>query len=279
MRYFFLFIFSTVCFSIFADKLAISNCQKLLENANKDELSELYQSLALAYCKDQEIELGFKAFLKALELENKTIEIPKENGQKAFSAYIKQQSFDKILQEFMSCYLKDERDGVLGLVMGLCFLHTGQYENFMEIFYKAHQLSGDHFLKHKAKALLNIHLMQRARLVEEKQIYKNEISFHLKRALDFYSGDSKLYQLIILFAEKKNKGTLVDTLLNKIIDHNIVIPRADISFYMKQAVEWTNVELANKFIEKAAVWYPFSQIIDKERAWLDIKKLKEKHGN
>ncbi len=268
---------------LFADKEKIAAYFEKLFTASGDEKSEIYKNLSLEFYLAQDFENAIKTFLKALDCA--TIHVTALNetciGQEAFKIYLDKKdkslhlASKEIIDLFKDKYYENTNDYLLGFILALEYANLNQYDKFFEIFYRAYFLSPAHYLKYKTRAILNIKLFDRARTVEEKEKYRQQISLNLQKASEIYLQDSNLYQLMILFSDKENKSFLVDTLLNKIINHNIVIPRADISFYVKQAAASGKFDLALCFIEKASFWYPVSRVIDEERVWL-LEKTKGK---
>lgn len=269
--------------NLYADREKIAACYEKLAVANDEEKSKIYKVLSLAYYEAQDLENAIKNFLNALDtafLQSTSVNNV-DIGEEAFKIYLDknakslQTTSKEMIELFSDKYLENQNDYLLGFVLALEYANLNQFEQFFEIFYKAYVLSPDHYLKYKTRAILNIKLFDRARTVAEKEKYRLEINLNLKKASDAYALDCNLYQLMILFCEKENKSFLVDTLLNKIINHNIVIPRADISFFVKQAESFDKYELALSFLEKQSLSYPVSRIIDKER----VRLLEKTKGN
>jgi len=52
-----------------------------------------------------------------------------------------------------------------------------------------------------------------------------------------------------------------------------MIPRADIAFFVQQAVEAKQIDLAEDFLELAKKRYPYSRVIEAAQQYIDQSKM------
>lgn len=239
------------------------------------------KELALLYLQDQNQELAFRAFLKALDLtigSKGPSDGDKAAYNKAFSMYLDSSSESpkvkakKLINALVPMLADNPDEHLLDYFLALAYANLGVYEEFFKHFYVAYQYDPNHYLAYKTKAVLHIKLLERtgdeARRTSERLL----IMENLKIALRLEPLDTTLYKLLISFAPKEMKKDQIQLSLNKIIDGNIIIPRGELMFYAIEAVDIQTFELAERFITRAKEWYPKSQIVSSAQNYLQAHK-------
>lgn len=142
-----------------------------------------------------------------------------------------------------------------------------------EVFYQAYQRHPHHYLAYKTQAILWIKLFERALPGETKESARTQLLKHLEMAEGLYPQDTSLYRLKILYASQSEKPKIVLESLNKIIREDIVIPRAELEFYLQEALSLSGREATLRFIDKASQWYHFSRAIEAAREQMSRSKM------
>ena len=78
--------------------------------------------------------------------------------------------------------------------------------------------------------------------------------------------------MIAFSPEGEERQQAIMTYLPRMIDQNIIIPRCDIFFYVRQAIAIQQPELAQRLIDKAREWYQYSKAIEQSQQYLDRNK-------
>jgi hypothetical protein len=118
-------------------------------------------------------------------------------------------------------------------------------------------------------------LYERSKTTEGKELQKQKIIENVLGAIDKNPNDTGLYKLIMLFASDKEKQQIVSVYLNKIVQKSMIVPRADIAFFVQQAVEVNSLDLAQQFINRAREWYHYSRVVLAAQEFLDKQKVKK----
>lgn len=254
-------------------KAAIKGYEGLLDQAARSDRSELFLKLAIAHLRDQEQERAFRAFLQALSdaspLAPSTPTAAEQAiYQEALDIYLKntgraaQKAAATLAQTYGAVIEAHPDYHLLAYLVALSLANTGCYEPFFKLFYSSCRHYPDHFLAFKTRALLHHKLMEYARdpVVVEKE--KAQIWSNAQAAFAQNPRDISLHQMTISFAPADQKRNALLTSLNNIILNNMIVPRSDLLFFVKESGavgEWTRAE---QFLEKARSWYPESQILD-----------------
>ena len=112
-------------------------------------------------------------------------------------------------------------------------------------------------------------IFERARTLDARAKQRSEIVRHLTKAMNKYPQDISLYRMALTFADSKEKPRVVVVSLKKIIDHNMMVPRTDIVFYVRESVAAGQTDLAKDFIAKAKEWYQYSRSINTAEHYLE----------
>lgn len=239
--------------------------------------------LAELYYLDQDEKQAYETFLKAIDTTPNLVEItPSANEQalydEAFKLYLDpqnlsyQESAQQLLENYGNVYKQHPDYHMLGYLIAISFANFGAFQKFFPVFYQSYQHYPNHFLVDKTKAILNIKLYEQASTPEVKEQYRVKIQQHINDAIKKYPQDTNLYKMAILFSSAADKQTIVNQSLEKIIQDNIQVPRHEIIFYVGNAVEVKSNSLAQQFIDKAKVWYPYSRAINAAQCHLDQKQ-------
>lgn len=264
---------------------AIDTLNVMLKEASPPEISLIKENMAIAYLKDQEQEKAFRLFLEALE------EVPKKNPpgvteeerilySKALHIYLKPQQSPReiaqqILQEFAPILSEHPDFYQLGFLISAAYANLGQYERFFEFFYPAYQFYPNHFLAYKAKAILHIKLFEREHAGEEKELQRMQILANLTKSIQANPEDPSLYKMKLAFSLEKDKAAVLADDLNKILNNNMIIPRADVIYYVQQLSELKQNALAERLVNRAKEWYPHSRTIEAAQNFVNQNKTQK----
>ncbi len=268
-KYFFALVICSTLLCADEIKEEISRYTQLIAEAPKEKKGELLVGLTQAHWADQNQELAFKTYWEALENAQKIQAAisPKEQVlfDEALQLYLNRgnmshQELASLFRQKYAAILEMHPDYyALSFMMATAYSNLDNIEDFFPLFYKAYSAYPDHFLAHKTKAIIAMKIFERYPVGEQKEFYRSELMQAVHHAISAYPQDSSLYKMLLCFTHKEHKSQNVITCLNKIIDDNIIISRADISFYVQMACEVNEKELASRFIERAHEWYPCSR--------------------
>lgn len=284
--FFLLFSLQAPCIAV---DIANEDYKKTIEQLNAaiaaapaQEKGTLQAQLAVVLYKDQEQEKAFRLFLELLDAPAASVTPYQPSAEEsaaydaALKIYLSHNSPKENAEELKKNYMpviKEHPDYLLvGFLLSAAYANLGEFNQFFPTFYRSYQSNPDHYLAFKSKAALHIKLMERARTAEERERQQQLVLANAQAALERYPNDTGLYKLILTFTKDENRPAVVDAYLRKIIDNNIVIARADIAFYVQQAVAADRIDLAQEFINKAREWYAFSKVIDAAQQYLDQKR-------
>jgi tetratricopeptide (TPR) repeat protein len=260
---------------------AIEEIKKAMETSPEQEKVNLHLCLSQYYLKDQKEEEAFRTFLLALK------EAPKQEYQaqaeeeevysKALKIYLEESTrppfeIAKELQTLLQPIVEAHPDWAkVRLILAQACANMHSYDTFFTHFYEGYSKNSDCFLSHRTLAILHIKLFEKAKTPEEKEAEKEEVQICLQNALKLYSEDSTLYKLMIFFAPTQKKKDITSKTLENIISGTCVIPRKDIPFFVHEALEVKEKELARRFLDKAAGWYQYSRMVQELRKAIDDK--------
>lgn len=237
----------------------------------KEKSGDSYALLAEAYYKDQEHAKAFESFLKALEITKKNNASPTGKDEallydEALAIYLDTNVRDpatislKIRDIYAGIWRLHPEYSELGYLVAIAYANLGEYPDFFEIFYRSYKKIPDHFLAYKTQGILHLKLYDRGRTLEDKERERKQVLYYFNKAKEIYPKDPSLYKMEIAFSLDKEQ--ILETNLKEIIDKDIVIPRADLSFYIDQLFAYGKNELAREFLVKARKWYPYSRTLD-----------------
>lgn len=263
-------------------KKAQELCMSYLNVATPKEVGWAKAQLAIAYYKDQEHEKAFIAFLEALLTSNEQPATASKNEteayQKALKIYLEDAGLSpietarKILGKFETHDQEIKDDPHLNFLIALSYANLGQYDRFFEKFYDSYVNNPQHFLVYKAKAALCIKLYERAKTLEERTAQADWIIRHAQKALELNPQDTSLYRMILGFTPPDKKANRLKTIIEKLIDRNIVVARQDIAYYNELAIFFQQYDLAQKFLDKARSWYAYSRVIHEAQEYLNQQR-------
>lgn len=262
-------------------KEAISSYSDLIAKAPREKKSWLKSRLAVIYAEDQDQEKAFQVFLEALETAPTKMAAPASDEEKtlyaeALKIYLDQSSVSiegtasTILEKYGSLAADHPDYHTLKLLVSMAKANLSQFDDFFIDFYESYQYLPDHHLSYKTRAILHIKLYERARTKECKDLHRDRILALTEKSLERYRSDRSLYKVMIAFsADYDSRRHSIMTFLPMIIDQNVIIPRCDILFYVKQAIAIQHPELAQRLIDKAREWYQYSKAIEQAQHYID----------
>jgi len=270
LRLFFAF-FCSLCHltSVENPKEEINRLLQNCEQASPDD----YVLLAKAYCRDQDLQKAIETFLHALEM-LPSVKKPKTLPDQAIYEecmpfYLTNHTENSlaISEEIISRYQKinDKNPDYyqINYLLASSFANLGEMETFFDLFYHSYRHLPDHYLAYKTKAILHIKLLERSIDEEYRELQRRSICLCLLKASDSCSKDSGLYKLIFSYAPAGDKKMLVKTVLQKILAENIMVPRADLLFYLENALSVNENKLGKEFVDRAKCWYANSRALEK----------------
>jgi hypothetical protein len=242
---------------------------------------EITLKSSLAYLKEQDQEKAIREFLMLLD-NMKTLQAPllsaqeKELYEKGYKIYLDrhpsetpQDTAIKLYQEFKQITDDHKEYFLLNLLMSTAYANLNRYEDFFNTFCRSYPFYSDHYLSYKIKAALHIRLFEKARLLDEREKERKLVLSHTLEAINKNPNDIGLYKVAILFAGEENQGKVIHDCLKQIIQQNIIIPRHDLLFFVHQAVESKQLEIAQKFVDKSREWYHYSRSISEAQEHID----------
>jgi len=256
-----------------------------IQEEKSSRRSDLEVELACLYMKDQKEEEAFTTFLQALD------EAP-------YEAYEHNPEEEEIYSKALKLYLEEverppgevarELEGLLQpiidehpsyafvrFILANAYANEGKWDLFFNNFYTAYKQKRDSFLAFRTLGIMNIKLFEKARTLEAKEDRRRKINSNLERALSLYNEDSTLYKLLIIFSPLPERRHRVCEMIEKIINGNAVIARSQIPFYVHEALEAGDKELARRFLDKAATWYQYSRVIEEMRKVVQDDKISD----
>ncbi len=285
-----LLLFIILCSCVFPEdyKKTIAQYESSLQSAEGLERSDLFVKLAITYYLDQEHELAFKTFLKALEgvPQKEMLQLSSSDQfvyEEALILYLNQsgntsqETAAKIQERFAEALQKNPNNYGLGFLMAASYANSHQFEDFFVTFFQAFKHAPHHYLAHKIKMIIYLKLFEKSRLPEEREAMRKKIEDEAQQALMVYSKDVSLYKFILQFTS--HKSNQVEKILKKIISEDASIARCDILFYVQKAIEVKKFTLAQEFIDKMRARYPYSRVLSSAQECLDECKGEIGNGN
>lgn len=236
---------------------------------------------AIHYYREQDLEKAIQTFLQSLEGIHSNAPVNPEDQalyEKALTQYLEHgaASAPQLAEELLNQYEKTLEEHpdyhLLEFLVAAAYANQGRFDLFFDHFYTAYQHHSDHYFAYKTKAILHIKLLERARTEPERLVQRKEILKNVNLAIERYPQDQSLYKLSIHFSDPDNLRQTVVRHLNKIIDKNIVVPRTDITYYVRKSLDVGEKGLAKRFVEKAQEWYNYSRAIETAENMLNQEK-------
>lgn len=264
-------------------KEAIAVQESLINQSSLKDRSEQKLKLAKIYYQDQNLEKAFEVFLSALNdsipLDKPSPEMSTEENllyTQALKLYLDQSENPQIIafaiQKKYSSTIKSHPEyDLLGYIIAAAYANQEEFSDYFDRFYQSYQHYPSHYLAYKGKAALHAQLFARRRTIPEREKEQQLIVKNLEEAINKYPSDTSLYKMILVLAPDNQKKVLVNRYLNKIIDENIIISRADIVFYIQQAAAVQELSLAQRFLNKGREWYQNSRSLDAAQQYIKDK--------
>ncbi len=241
-------------------KKELLTCQNLLEDNPKN--AEAHYRLAIAYYIDQELDEAFKHFLLALD----TVETKKPRSldkcREAIDFYVSQAGSDPIraATQLLTRY-KDNTSKEMAFILSMSYANLGEYGTFFKDFFEGFPYYSESFLAYKTRGILALRLAQHEKEQRQSSCYRQKAFEHLEAALASYPYDASLYKVLIFLAKEDNNDALIANYLQKIVEHTVKIARADIYLYVREAVTLDELDIAQKMINQAKVYYEYSRAL------------------
>lgn len=254
-----------------------------IAKAPATQQAELKAKLALAYYRDQEDEKAFKTYLEALDA-TKPLQPPTVSSEEkklydqALKCYLDtscpspRETANKIRLEFSLPLAMHPDYYLLNFIVASAFANLGMFDEFFERFYISYQYYPDCYMAYKTKAILHLKLYEKAISEKDREIQRNAIFKNAKLASEKNDKDVGLYRIAITFSPEKDKQANVSAALKKIMADNIIVPRKEILFYVKEALAINQPQLAQQFVDKAKVWYEYSRMLESAQELIDKQK-------
>lgn len=248
--------------------------QKHLIELKENPSSEIKKELAIAYLQDQDEEKAFRVYLEALdsaELDPAGKEIDPEDKRlsaEALRLYLSvknqgvSQIAEQILQDYREIVEQHPEYYHLAYFVAGAEANLNQFSDFFERFYQSYRHFPDHYMAYKTKAILHTKLFMRGRTLAEREEQRQPIIENAWKAVEKEPCDHGLYRLIVQFSKKENQSVVIEQILKKIIEENIILSRQEIIFYVGQARSSNQEALANQLLIKALEWYPQSRLLE-----------------
>lgn len=261
-------------------KAAMAALLELLQAAPKEQRSSLQQQLARIYYKDQDREKAFLSFLKALE-SAKIEPLPpiteEENTlyAQALKIYLEHHGSEapegarKMIQLYEGVIASHPNYYLLGYLLSAAYANLDRFEEFFHQFYQSYCFFPQHYMAYKIKTILHSQLFMRAQTPPVQDLQRQAILDNANMAIQKNPYDATLYKMMINFTLENQKEQTLVTCLNKIIDENMMVPRADIAFYVQQAVFYKQKKLGQRFLNVERQWFPQSRTLDAAQCFLD----------
>ncbi len=238
---------------------------------------------AIRMAREQELEKAFKLFLEALD------ETPSEPVAD-FTATEKE-LYDRVQQLYLSQPSRKAKEVATKLrqdyghttalhpdyyrlqyLIALAYANSEQFDEFFVRFYPSYRHVPEHYLVDKTRALLNLKLMLWAKTPEEKNQFRQQVYQYTQQGLRKNNEDYTLYKMAIAFAPKEEKDRALATLLNNMLSAPMILPREEFLFFIKEAAEMGQFDLANRLLDQAKAQYGESRSVQSVEDWVAGQK-------
>lgn len=281
------FLFSVIpvlCFCHADCKAQIEELQNKLTSVEDFQKKDFKMELALAFLEDQDLKQAIETFLTLLTETNSitSAEASEEEikfYQRALKTYSTNQGPESVVENAQ--LLKTELEPLLAqhpdyyqlnFILSAAYANLGDYTKFMQSFYRSYDRLPDHYLAFKGKAALHIKLFERSSTEQERTFHKEKIIENVIKAIERNSEDVGLYKWIVLFAPEKERNEIAACYLNKMIEKQVVIQRADVAFFIQKAAEIKRLDLGQQVLDKAKENYQYSRVVLAAQEFLDKEK-------
>lgn len=259
-------------------KSAISYLRSHLSSDSVIRQNQLVE-IAKIYLKDQEIEKGLETFLEALSIKishplKKVSSEEKGYFDEIYGFYLDQGYSDartvskQILEKYESIIKEHPEYTMLSFFIANSYANFGNYLEFVNEFFKAYKDHSDHYLVERTQGVIHIKLLDYSRTEEERDQHRQQAFRHFQAALKKAPKDITLYRLSLALCPKNEKSFFIHESFDQVISHNIPLARNDIYPFIIEAVAFKCYEDAQKLVEKAKEWYPYSRAVVKAENYL-----------
>lgn len=263
-------------------KQAIERAQEVQCPNNK-----ILLSLSRAYLKDQDREKAIQTFLEALksaehsEEEYSLSDEERALYDEALAVYVggvnrKTSDIAKELRERYSNIVDQHEDYyMLNFLLAVASANLNDFDDFFDRFYRSYVVFPESYMAYKTQGILYLMLWERAKTPSERQYYRHYVMDNLRQALSKNDQDITLYKLLIVMSDDKDKKQALNTYLTMLLNINLMIPRLDVYYYVSEAVDCKEHDLARQVIDKAGEWYEYSRaVVEAEQI---LKQAEEEH--
>jgi hypothetical protein len=181
-------------------------------------------------------------------------------------------SADKIVSTYGPIIEQHPEYYHLNFLIAAAQANLAHFDLFFTEFFKSYQHYPQSYMSYRTQAVLHIKLYERARTAEERDLEAKLIYEKVMKAANANPRDPSLYRMMISFAPSGQKSQVISSALKKIVSDNIIVPRADIVFYVSEAVNNQQKEIAQQFVDVAKGWYQYSKVIIVAQELIDQSK-------
>ncbi|MCE5293136.1 MAG: hypothetical protein LLF94_00795 [Chlamydiales bacterium] len=225
---------------------------------------ELLLQLAVCQLEDQQEEAAFKTYLQCLEIVpvaepvvmsarektayNELLELYFANSQELPA------KVEATLQkhpDFLHCQF----------LMASMSANARKYEPFFYIFFQSYVAYPNCHMSHKTKGMISTLILQRAKSIEEKEVWRTKAIHSFGLAITLCPEDLNLHKMILHTATEKERATSLQLIMTQVFANNVKIPRSEIPFYIRHALDLNQIDLAQQLLDKAQTWYEYSRIL------------------
>ncbi len=272
-------LFATIAYAASEEsRLLINEYETQLQTVARDKQAPIKLKLALAYLEEQEEERAVRSFIDALDSaetyigDRRPSSDEREHYEQALAIYLDvahdkpSRIAEKILQGFNPIHEEHPHYFLLNFVLAAAHANQGNLKEFVQRFFLSYQVYPDSYMAHKTRAILRMMLWERAKSQVERERQRIFLMHDLREALTRNSKDSTLYKLLIVMSDDDKRAGVLHTYLQELLDSDTVIPRADIFYYVSEALAYDEKELAEQVVAKGKDWYAYSRaVVEAER--------------
>lgn len=244
----------------------------------KTATADVLLNIALLQLKDQQEEEAFKTYLSCLEMAP-IKSVAMSSGERAKYDELLKLYFanSEELQPKLEAVLKQHPDYLqCQFLLAAKAANERRYEPFFYLFYQSYCRHPDCHMAHKTKGVIASLILQRARGVEEKELWRKRALTELFTAITLCPEDTGLHRMYLFTASDKERKEAVEKLFGLIIEKNVQIPRAEIPMYIQHALAVDDYNQAQLLLDKTKTWYEYSRIIQQMQELIQQAKAEKK---
>ena len=255
-----LLVFSLAVASGQEAKPVIVELQEKLAVSKNDPA--LILELAKWQLKDQQEYEALRSFFRLLEVAKPSVKVASDEERQRFSYFLKCYFEGSDFYRELDAEIKKHPDfATLGFFLASKYANERNYDQFFTLFYKTYCCHPAHYMADKSRGVLASLLLQKAVLEEQKTVWRKEAITYFKRASEKQPEDFQLHAMLIMTASQEEQKELVHFIMDRIFLTGTVVPRTLIPTYVSYCLDVHDKELAKLFLQKAAIWYEYSRII------------------